>query len=877
MQIRCANITVQRSYIGPITQGTGNGLGIGITADNAVIGGAAAGEGNVISGNDGDGIQIASSVGHTVIGNFIGTNPAGTAAFVVPNGGIGVNILISANFTLGSNAATGRNVISGNAGGGVVLNNAVNVTVAGNLIGTDVTGTAALGNVGLEGLVVFDSDSCLIGTATGRNVISGNAPANGVRLTGATGSTILANNYIGTDVTGTVALANGNGIVVDAGSNTIGTTAAGNVISGNDQDGIVFVIGANNVTIQHNIIGLDATGNTILGNGVQGVNLCCTSNTLVGGLVANQGNVISGNGADGIGAGTGSASNTIQGNIVGLNAAGNSERGNGQTGIDLAGTGHLVGGSAAAARNVVSGNSIDGIALVGNANSISVSGNYVGTDVTGAIDLGNLSNGLEISSVTGPNVISGNVFSGNDADGVAINGSQGQSLTANTIGRNATNTANLANGQYGIDFLNAATGNTVSTGVIAGNTNAGVYADPTTDGNNVANNSYFGNGALGIDLDPVGVNGNDAQDPDTGANTRQNFPTITYATSTPTSTQIGGTINSNPNTALAIHVYSNTVADPSGNGEGETHLGSTNVTTDGSGNATFIVNVASPTTLGRFITGTANGPHGTSEFSGAGVAVLAAAVVQFSSATYNVSEGTASQTITVTRTGDTASTVTVSYATSNGTATAGQDYTAASGTLTFGPGVTSQTFSVPITNDTIDEPNETVNLTLSNPSAATLGLAAAVLTIADDDATPAITINDMAQNEGNAGTTNMTFTVMLSNPSSVPITVDFATADGTATAGSDYTATSGTLTFTPGVTTQTINVPIIGDATVEPNETFFVNLFNTSAGATIGDNQGQGTITNEDIVTVVIPTLSEWMLLMLAAMLALAAGLRITR
>jgi Calx-beta domain-containing protein/WD40 repeat protein len=110
--------------------------------------------------------------------------------------------------------------------------------------------------------------------------------------------------------------------------------------------------------------------------------------------------------------------------------------------------------------------------------------------------------------------------------------------------------------------------------------------------------------------------------------------------------------------------------------------------------------------------------------------------VQFSAATYSVNESGGTATITVTRTGGTGGVVTVDFATSDGTATATQDYTPASGTLTFNPGVTSQTFTVPILNDTLDESDETVNLTLSNPTGgATLGTPGqAVLTIIDDDA-----------------------------------------------------------------------------------------------------------------------------------------------
>ncbi|KAF0249046.1 MAG: Endoglucanase, partial [bacterium] len=222
--------------------------------------------------------------------------------------------------------------------------------------------------------------------------------------------------------------------------------------------------------------------------------------------------------------------------------------------------------------------------------------------------------------------------------------------------------------------------------------------------------------------------------------------------------------------------------------------------------------------------------------------------LQFSSATYTVAENGGSATITVTRTNGTSGSVSVNYATSNGIATAGSDYTAATGTLTFANGVTSQTFTVPIIDDLIDEADETVNLTLSNPTGgATLGTpSTALLTIIDNDGQPSLSINDVTVTEGNSGTTLANFTVSLSPASALSVTVDFATANGTATAGSDYVASSGTLTFAPGVTSQTISVTVNGDNTVEPDETFFVNLTNLT-NAIIGDSQGLGTITNDDV------------------------------
>jgi hypothetical protein len=187
-------------------------------------------------------------------------------------------------------------------------------------------------------------------------------------------------------------------------------------------------------------------------------------------------------------------------------------------------------------------------------------------------------------------------------------------------------------------------------------------------------------------------------------------------------------------------------------------------------------------------------------------------------------------------------TVTVDYATADGTATAGSDYVATSGTLTFAPGVVVAQVNVPVNGDTLYEPDETFTVGLSNAVNATAG-PAAVGTITNDDAAPALTVSSPKVAEGDSGTTGLAFTVTLSNPSSQPTTVNYATADGTATAGSDYTAASGTLTFAPGETTKTLTVNVVGDRTYEPDETLTLTL---TAGGGNPLASGTGTITNDD-------------------------------
>ena len=190
-------------------------------------------------------------------------------------------------------------------------------------------------------------------------------------------------------------------------------------------------------------------------------------------------------------------------------------------------------------------------------------------------------------------------------------------------------------------------------------------------------------------------------------------------------------------------------------------------------------------------------------------------------------------------------TVTVNYATANSTAIQPGDYTTTSGTLTFTPGQGTKTISVPVVGDTTDEVDETFFVNLSGATNASIADAQGMGTIVDDDPLPSLTINDVSLTEGDAGTANMTFTATLSAASAKTVTVDYATADGTATAPADYGLSVGTLTFNPGVLTRTFTVPVVGDTSDEFDETFLANLSNP-ANATIADNQGVGTIVDND-------------------------------
>ena len=245
---------------------------------------------------------------------------------------------------------------------------------------------------------------------------------------------------------------------------------------------------------------------------------------------------------------------------------------------------------------------------------------------------------------------------------------------------------------------------------------------------------------MSVALAGDGVTPNDAADADNGPNSRQNFPTLTSAVASAGGTTVQGTLNSNPNTAFFIDFYASDQVDPSGHGEGQRYLGTVSTTTDNSGNVSF--GGIFPSVAGQFISATAttNSPElsaaGTSEFS-APVIIASPGAFRFVSATYTTGED-ANATITVERVGGSAGLVSVQYATSDGSAVQGSDYNATQGTLNFADGQSTATFSVSIVNDTADEPDETLSLTLTNPAGgATLGDPTnAVLSIVDDDLPP---------------------------------------------------------------------------------------------------------------------------------------------
>jgi hypothetical protein len=248
---------------------------------------------------------------------------------------------------------------------------------------------------------------------------------------------------------------------------------------------------------------------------------------------------------------------------------------------------------------------------------------------------------------------------------------------------------------------------------------------------------------------------------------------------------------------------------------------------------------------------------GDADFAGSTSSPLAHTVLSrltITDPTANAAAGPTTLNFIVSLSAPSSLTVTVNYATADHTAKAGIDYVATSGSLTFNPGETSKTVPVQVFQSA-PGPSKDIFVTLTNPTNATLAKGAGIGTIIySAPGSLTLYIDDPTLAEGNTGITLLGFTLSLSTASSSTVTVDYATANGTATAGTDYTATSGTVTFFPGQTTRSILVPMLGNTTVEPNKTLFVNLTNPSAGATIAKNQGTGTILNDDPATAAATT-----------------------
>lgn len=723
--------------------------------------------GLAIGGFRGAGIAISGAGSNLIEGSLIGLNAAGTAA--APNAA-GVVINGSPNNTVGGTSGTNRNVVSGNTGAGVSIVGAAATgnALQGNLIGTDVSGTLAIPNA--NGVLIAGASNNAVGgtIVAARNLISGNTGA-GLQVSGAGASgNSIQGNYVGLTQSGSAALGNAVGVRISDGaaSNSVGGTALGtrNVISGNSAIQ-VFILGSTNNVVLGNTIGLDATGATALA--------------------------------------------TPQARIAGVE-------------IDDGSTGNTIGGITSTASNVISGSSGPGIQVRGQAvagvgtaaASNLILGNFVGTDVSGTTRQPNAGGGVVFRDGTTGNTLGGtsgglarNVISGNTGAGVSLLGAAttGNVIQANTIGLQADNGAVLGNTGDGV-FVDGAINNQVggleaaATNTIAGNDGAGVFIN---SGNRIAirRNSIYDNKALGIDLAPRGVNPNTATPSQTGPNNLQNYPVITGVTTSGTTTTVSGTLASVASRTFTIELFSNTARDPSGFGQGRTFVGSTTVTTDAAGNATFSVPTTTAVALGAFLSATATDPDGnTSEFAADAVNVAPSVdlnVTLTPSPSPVAVGGVLTYTVTVSNGGPSVATNVVL----TDTLPSGVNFIGATTSLgSVTQAGTSPNSTVTATLGTLAAgQTATITITVVAPTGGTI-TNTAVATLAEADSNPA----------------NNTATVATSVVQGVDLVVRATTTPSSATVGSrlaiTFTVTNGSATNT--APTVNLTAPLPSGATV---------------------------------------------------------------
>jgi parallel beta-helix repeat protein len=555
-----------------VSGGGGSGIVINGGANHNTI------SNNVIVNNQSYGVYISDfgTSANVLTGNHIGIDLAGTTA--LGNGGDGVALVSGANSNFIGQAGNG-NLISGNGVYGVFLNGADSAgdhtsfnVLAGNLIGTNAAGNAAVPNA-INGVVVNGGaianyiGALVTGTGTvtqtGGNVISGNTEWGIYISDSGTNSNVVRNDYIGTDITGKLAVANrfnGVDIVSSAASNTVGgtTTAARNVISGNANEGVLIGLGATMNVVEGNFIGTDATGAAPLPNVLDGV-------------------------------------------YVGLGAVNNTIGGQNPTGA-----------LTTAAWNVISGNFQSGIKVADSGTSgNTICGNFIGTDVTSEFAVPNHANGITIGAGTSSTTVGAetsgsgnlNVIAGNSGDGLSITSSSGNNVSFDYFGVDLNNNMTLPNRGNGV-AIHGASGNRVNISVIRNNGGYGILADTGSTYNAWYYDSIFGN-ALGGIAQPGNPN-------------FQPAPVLFSATAASGTTTVVGSITNSPDksASLVVMFYASPAPISPAAVQGLTFIGQATVTTDAYGNASFTATLNQAVPGGQIVTATADyNVSNTSNFS----------------------------------------------------------------------------------------------------------------------------------------------------------------------------------------------------------------------------------------------------------------------
>lgn len=406
------NITIENNYVGLLPDGTTLGS---IGADGINVRGSERNtiRGNTVAASTLAGVRLSRefTTDTVVAGNFLGTNVSSATGL---GSNVGISITDGAyDNTIGGTTSGDGNLISGNSLAGIEISGAINNLIAGNRIGTNDVGTVSVANgVGIL-IAGSGSNGNRIGgpTASDRNVISGNT-GYGVSISGAlNGGNTIQGNYIGTTVSGTEVLGNGDGVSIQDAANSI----RDNVISASTSGaghGIYLSGTVAGTIIAGNIIGLDPTGTQDFGNAGSGVLINSTNGVTIGGTAVSDRNIISGNTGTGIWiTGTGALNNTIQGNFIGTDSSGSSMIGN-ANGVFLStgASNNTIGGISASTRNVISGNTYGGVVTDFGTNNNSVVGNYFVNNGTG----------IHVLDSSSSNVISDNDVQGSNADNILI-------------------------------------------------------------------------------------------------------------------------------------------------------------------------------------------------------------------------------------------------------------------------------------------------------------------------------------------------------------------------------------------------------------------------------------------------------------------------
>ncbi|MGI5186306.1 hypothetical protein ACQEVZ_59710 [Dactylosporangium sp. CA-152071] len=501
----------------------------------------------------------------------------------------------------------------GDCGGAGICVRGDHNLIRGNYIGTGNAGAVALQNND-SGVIVLGADNQIGGEhPADRNLISGNR-LYGVELQG-TGTKVLGNR-IGSDATGTNALGNGSGgILVNGAGNQIGSDQAGggNVISGNPGIGLDIDNGADFTIVHGNLIGVNATATAALAND-SGIEVSSNSNE-IGGFLTGTANVVSGNTGVGLEVDGIAGSNQIVGNLIGVapGPMGPADIGNGGDGVWLrSSTVNSLGTDDAGGGNTISGNDGDGVRVDGNDQDIK--GNRIGTAIGAAgtlVPLPNTGNGITVSAdrtiIGGDNTGSANVIGTNRANGIELDAATDETvIRGNAIGTDPTGAITLSNTLNGILITDADTNHIgsvdplVPPNRIAFNGLAGIALSAGAVGNDILGNLDYGNVGLGINLDlalaPPAVVPNDFQDPDAGANNLQNYPIITAATFAAAVTTINWRLNSTPLTMFRVEFFAAAACGVGGVSPAETFLGAVTVVTNANGNvvAATVPPVATP-------------------------------------------------------------------------------------------------------------------------------------------------------------------------------------------------------------------------------------------------------------------------------------------